>query len=45
VTHGTFPRQPRAGNPANTARVVAHTGAADFGVEALQTGATWARPA
>jgi hypothetical protein len=41
VTHGTFPRQPRAGNPANAARVVAHTGPAYFGVEALQTDATW----
>ncbi|MDP9327499.1 MAG: RlpA-like double-psi beta-barrel domain-containing protein [Actinomycetota bacterium] len=41
MTHGTFPRQPRAGNPDNAARVVAHTGPAHYGVEVLQTDATW----
>jgi hypothetical protein len=41
VTHGTFPRQPREGNPDNAARVVAHTGPAYYGVECLQTDSTW----
>jgi hypothetical protein len=41
VTHGTFPRQPRAGTPDNAARVVSHTGPAYFGVEALKTDSTW----
>ena len=41
MTHGTFPRQPREGNPENAARVVAHTGPAYFGVECLQTDGSW----
>jgi hypothetical protein len=41
VTHGTFPRQPRAGNPDNAARVVEHPRRSYFGVEAFQTDETW----
>jgi hypothetical protein len=41
MTHGTFPRQPREGNPANGARVVEHTGPAYFGLECRQTDSTW----
>jgi hypothetical protein len=41
VTHGTFPRQPRAGNPDNAARVVEHPRRSYFGVEVLQTDGTW----
>lgn len=41
MTHGTFPRQPRAGNPDNAARVVAHTGLGYVGVEAIRTDGTW----
>jgi len=51
MTHGTFPRQPREGEPDNAARVVAHTGPTYAGVECVQTDSTWievaqfARPA
>jgi hypothetical protein len=41
MTHGTFPRQPREGNPENGARVVEHAGPRYFGVECLQTDSTW----
>jgi len=39
MTTGTFPRQPRASEPANQARVVTHP--AYFGVECIQTDSTW----
>jgi hypothetical protein len=41
MTHGTFPRQPREGNPDNAARVVEHTAQGYVGVECLQTDSTW----
>src|SRR5262245_25669211 len=39
MTTGTFPRQPRSGEPDNQARVVTHP--AYFGVECIQTDSTW----
>src|SRR5258705_6721212 len=41
MTHGTFPRQPREGEPDNAARVVAHTGPTYTGVECMQTDSIW----
>src|SRR4051812_26575945 len=41
MTHGTFPRQPREGNPDNAARVVEHSGQAYFGVECRQADGSW----
>jgi hypothetical protein len=41
VTHGTFPRQPREGNPDNAARVVTHAGPSYFGLECRQANDTW----
>ena len=41
MTHGTYPRQPREGNPENRARMVEHTGPRYFAVECLQTDSSW----
>ena len=41
MTHGTSPRQPRAGLPDNDARVVQHSGPAYFGVECVLTDGTY----
>jgi hypothetical protein len=41
MTHGTFPRQPRAGTADNAARTVQHTDLGYVGVECETTSGTW----
>jgi hypothetical protein len=41
MSHGTFPRQPRAGNAENAARVVSHAGPAYMGVECRGSNGAW----